>query len=216
MIYFPGSASIGRRSSREIETYYEFPMFLSFIVKNGRAALYPIYKGTFERGSDVLTKLFYESVEGHESHQYTDLFIQEIKDLRRSVDYLQTRPDIDGKRIAYYGMSWGGWLGIHATAVEDRFKASILTGGAMDGRGRPETRDVNYVRRVKVPTLMLNGRYDTLNPVETHIQPMFDLLGTPAADKRLELFETDHIPPYNEYVKETLAWLDKYLGPVER
>jgi dienelactone hydrolase len=216
VVYFPGSASIDQRSSKEIETYYEFPMFLSFVVKNGRAVLYPVYKGTFERGNDVLTKLLYGLLDGQESHQYTDLFVQEIKDLRRSVDYLQTRSDIDGKKIAYYGMSWGGWLGIHATAVEDRFKASILTGGAMDGRGRPETKDVNYVRRVKVPTLMLNGRYDTINPVETHIQPMFDLLGTPAADKRLELFETDHIPPYNEYVKETLAWLDKYLGPVKR
>jgi hypothetical protein len=30
------------------------------------------------------------------------------------------------------------------------------------------------------------------------------------------LNETDHIPPRNDYIKETLAWLDKYLGPVER
>ena len=41
-----------QRSSEDIENYYEFPMFLSFIVKNGRAVLYPIYKGTFERGTN--------------------------------------------------------------------------------------------------------------------------------------------------------------------
>jgi hypothetical protein len=41
---------------------------------------------------------------------------------------------------------------------------------------------------------------------------MLDLLGTPAEDKRLLLYETDHIPPRAEYIKETLAWLDKYLG----
>ncbi len=45
---------------------------------------------------------------------------------------------------------------------------------------------------------------------------MFRLLGTPAEHKRQIFYETDHIPPYNEYVKETLAWLDKYLGPVKR
>ena len=216
VIYFPGSASIDQRSSKEIEAYYEFPMFLSFVVKNGRAALYPAYKGTFERGNDVLTKLLYDASDNFGSHQYADLFVEEIKDLRRSVDYLQARPDIDGGKIAYYGMSWGAAMGPFVAAVEERFKASILTGGAMNGLGRPEVNDVNYVRRARVPTLMLNGRYDTINPVETKIRPMFDLLGTPAADKRLMLFETDHIPPYNEYVKETLAWLDKYLGPVKR
>jgi hypothetical protein len=33
--------------------------------------------------------------------------IQQIKDFRRCVDYLETRQDIDGKKFAYYGMSWG-------------------------------------------------------------------------------------------------------------
>jgi hypothetical protein len=43
---------------------------------------------------------------------------------------------------------------------------------------------------------------------------MFELLGTPAEHKRLMLYDTDHIPPKNEYIKATQAWLDKYLGPV--
>ena len=62
---------------------------------------------------------------------------------------------------------------------------------------------------------MLNGKYDTLESLETSIRPMFDLLGTPAEHKALKLYETDHIPPRNEYIKETLAWLDRYLGPVK-
>ena len=135
---------------------------------------------------------------------------------RRSVDYLEARPDIDGRKIAFYGMSWGAALGPLVGAVEDRFKASVLTGGAMTGLGRPEIKDTNFVGRARVPTLMLNGRYDTINPVEITIKPMFDLLGTPASDKKLILYETDHIPPITEYIKETLAWLDKYLGPVKR
>jgi dienelactone hydrolase/predicted Ser/Thr protein kinase len=213
VIYFPGSASEWTRSSQDIESYYEYPMFLSYIVKNGRAVLYPVYKGTFERGSDEMTDVLDNN---WNSHQYVEIFIQEVKDFKRCVDYLETRPDIDSGRIAYYGMSWGGGLGAVIPAVEERLKASVLLGGCISGLGRPEVKDINYVGRVKVPTLMLNGKYDTINPIETYIRPMFDLLGTPAADKRLELFETDHIPPYNEYVKETLAWLDKYLGPVKR
>ena len=213
VIYFPGSASIDQRSSQDIESYYEFPMFLSFIVKNGRAALYPVYKGTFERGNDTLTALLYSN--DLNSHQYVDLFIQDVKDFRRCVDYLETRPDIDSQKIAYYGMSWGAALGAYIPAVEERLKASILLGGCISGLGRPEINDINFVGRVKLPTLMLNGKYDTLNPVETTIKPMFDLVGTPADRKRLILYETDHIPPVNEFIKETLAWLDKYLGPVK-
>jgi dienelactone hydrolase len=143
------------------------------------------------------------------------LLIQEVKDFKRCVDYLETRQDIDSKKLAYYGMSWGGELGAIIPAVEERLKVSVLLAGSLGGLGRPEANQINYVTRVKTPTLMLNGKYDTLGPLETSIKPMFDLLGTPAPDKQLKLYETDHIPPRNEFIKETLAWLDRYLGPVK-
>jgi hypothetical protein len=63
---------------------------------------------------------------------------------------------------------------------------------------------------------MINGRYDSFFTYETAIKPMFDLLGTPEEHKALKLYETDHIPPKNEFIKETLVWLDRYLGPVNR
>ena len=69
--------------------------------------------------------------------------------------------------------------------------------------------------RVKTPTLMLHGKYDTGLPYETSIKPMYDLMGTPAEHKKLKLYETDHIAPKNDFIKEILAWLDRYLGPVK-
>jgi hypothetical protein len=77
---------------------------------------------------------------------------------------------------------------------------------------RPESNSINYVTRIRIPTLMLNGIYDT--NIDQEIRPMIQLLGTPPEHKRLILYKTDHIPPRAEYIKETLAWLDKYLGPV--
>jgi formylglycine-generating enzyme required for sulfatase activity/dienelactone hydrolase len=213
VIYFPGSASEWQRSSQDIESYYEYPMFLSFIVKNGRAVLYPVYKGTFERGNDSLAAVIDYNMN---SHQFTEIFIQEIKDFKRCVDYLETRSDIDSKKIAYYGMSWGAMWGAIIPAVEERLKTSVLLAGGFSGNARPEVNQINYVTRVKIPTLMLNGKYDTILPVETSQKPMFDLLGTPAEHKQCKLYDTDHIPPVNEFIKETLAWLDKYLGPVNR
>jgi hypothetical protein len=113
-------------------------------------------------------------------------------------------------------MSVGGFMGAIIPAVEERLKASVLLAGGLTGRGRPEANSINYVTRVKIPTLMLNGKYDTYCFLDIGIRPMKDLLGTPNEQKRLVLDETDHIPSTNIFIRETLAWLDKYLGPVKR
>ncbi len=215
VMYFPGSASAWMPSSEGLESYYEFTMFLAHLVRNGRAVFYPVYKGTFERGSPELMALL-ELPQNWGSHAFVELLIQEVKDLRRSIDYLETRPDIDAERLAYYGMSWGGNFASIILGVEPRFKASVLVAAGLLGVGRPEVADVNFVTRVRTPTLILNGKYDVLYPPESSALPLFDLLGTAPEDKKLILYETDHIPPRTEYIKETLAWLDKYLGPVRR
>jgi dienelactone hydrolase len=211
VIYVPGADSLYQTSSQDLEGYGEFKAFLSFIVKNGRAVLYPIYKGTFERRDAIMAALSGPA----DSHQHLEWHIQFVKDFKRSVDYLETRQDIDSKKLAYYGVSMGGIFGSMIPAVEERLKVSVLIGGGITGGARPEANEINYVTRVKIPTLMLNGRYDTLALLETMSKPMFDLLGTPAPDKQQKLYDTDHIPPKNEIIKETLAWLDRYLGPVK-
>jgi formylglycine-generating enzyme required for sulfatase activity/dienelactone hydrolase len=214
VVYFPGSASAMMPSSEGLEDYYEFTMFLSYLVRNGRAVLYPVYKGTFERGGPDF--LAFQDPASWGTYAYTEYLVQMVKDVRRSLDYLETRSDIDGDRIAYYGMSWGGNLGAIVPAVDERFAASVLVAGGLVGRGRPESSDLTYVTRVMTPTLILNGKYDVYFPPETSAQPMLDLFATPDADKQLILYETDHIPPRTEYIRETLAWLDRYLGPVSR
>jgi hypothetical protein len=62
---------------------------------------------------------------------------------------------------------------------------------------------------------MLNGRYDTQMPFENTVLPFFNLIGTSDNDKRLCVYETDHYVPKSEMIKETLNWLDHYLGPVK-
>jgi len=218
VVYFPGSGSLFHDSSTDIEEYFEFPVFLSFIVQNGRAVLYPVYKGTFERMDLSLAQIH----TGDGTHRYTEYLEQLVKDFSRSIDYLETREDIDPEKLAFYGMSWGAILGGLIPAVEDRLATSVLVSGGLavrlggrDVAFRPEADPVNYLPRIGLPTLMINGRYDMLLPLDTSIRPMFDLLGTPPEHKELKLFDTDHIPPRNEFIKETLAWLDRYLGSVD-
>lgn len=208
VIYFPGSASVFQPSSQDIENYYEFPMFLAPAVKSGRAALYPVYKGTFER-KDTSTALIHQ---GDGSRLFSEYFIRVVKDLRRSIDYLETREDIDSGKLAFYGMSWGGLFAATIPAVENRLRANVVLSGGLKGRYRPEVDPINYITRVKIPTLMLNGKYDTILPPDTSQKPMFDLLGS--SDKQWKRFESDHIPPRNDFIREILTWLDRQFGPV--
>jgi dienelactone hydrolase/predicted Ser/Thr protein kinase len=215
VVYFPGVQAAFRSSSEDLENDLEFQAFLSFLVRNGRAVLYPVLKGTMERASESLVPVImgYKN----ETYQFTEYMIQVIKDFKRCLDYLEIRPDIDSGKLAFFGMSWGGWMGSYIPALEDRLKVSVLLAGSFDvvnARPRAEARETNYVTRVKVPTLMLNGRYDS--SYEAGIKPMFDMLGTPEEHKVLKLYDTDHIPPKNEFIKEILPWLDRYLGPVKR
>ena len=62
---------------------------------------------------------------------------------------------------------------------------------------------------------MLNGRYDSEYPSRLRRRPLFRLLGTPEKDKRLVLVDSGHgVVRSLDRVRETVDWLDRYLGPV--
>jgi pimeloyl-ACP methyl ester carboxylesterase len=71
--------------------------------------------------------------------------------------------------------------------------------------------------RIKVPVLMINGKYDQLFPLETSQIPLLKILKTPKEDKRHVILDTDHSVwvKHDIVIKEILDWLDKYLGPVK-
>jgi dienelactone hydrolase len=214
VLYFPGSDAVRAGSTDLLEEYYEFRSHLSFLVKSGRAVLYPAYKGTHERRDGLPGSLHFRY---DDSHEFADYNVKLIKDVRRAVDYLESRDDIDSEKLAFYGFSWGGEVANLVLAVESRFKVAIIQVGGLEiwGRPRPEVDPLNYAPRIRIPVLMLNGRYDLAVPYLTSAKPMYDLLGTPEPDKVLKLYNTDHWIDRRELIKESLAWLDKYLGPVE-
>ncbi|MHC4832079.1 MAG: SUMF1/EgtB/PvdO family nonheme iron enzyme, partial [Planctomycetota bacterium] len=203
VVYFPPSSARFLTDSR----YPSFP-FAHFVPKSGRALIYPVYQGTYER-----------RFERRGPNDRRDHMIQLAKDLRRAVDFLETREDIDSGKLAYYGLSWGAGAGPVMTAVEPRFRASVLVAGGLGSYGDdypPAAVPQNFMPRSTLPTVMINGREDFGAPVETNIRPMFELLGTPEADKRLVLLDGGHVPSSaNEVIREVLDWLDRHLGPVE-
>jgi dienelactone hydrolase len=202
VVYFPHA---GAQSFHTVEDTQL--ALIDFLVRSGRVLMFPIYKDTYER----LTSPPHPGTVAER-----DETIQQVKDLRRSVDYLETRPDIDTQRLAYYGVSWGATQGAIMTALEKRFKAAVFAaGGCNNAKVLPEADPMNFAPRVKLPVLMINGRYDFMTPVDTCQEPLFHALGTPSQDKQHVLFDTGHSPPQLPVMKESLDWLDHYLGPVK-
>lgn len=57
--------------------------------------------------------------------------VQQVTDMRRGVDLLLARKDVDPKRIAYVGHSYNSVVGAILSGVERRFKAFVLMAGTM-------------------------------------------------------------------------------------
>jgi formylglycine-generating enzyme required for sulfatase activity/dienelactone hydrolase len=200
VVYFPGSNAIRDRAPQNLQT-----RAFDFILKSGRAVLFPVYKGTYQRSDSLDTDV------QDTTNFYRDHVLMWAKDLRRGIDYLETRPEIATGHLAYYGVSWGGAMGAIMPVVEPRITASVLYVAGLDfEHARPEVDPVNFLPRNTVPTLMLNGRYDFFFPMETAQIPMFRLLGTPPDRKRYVVEEGSHFVPRTRLIQETLGWLDRW------
>ncbi len=184
--------------------------FIDYVIQSGRAVLYPVYLGTYER---QVRRVLPGASTG------MDVTVNTFKDLARSIDYLETRPDIDKGRLGYLGVSWGAADGvIYATLLQDKFRTMVfLDGGFFLGPAQPGRDQADFAPRLKKPVLMVNGRYDFSFSLERSQVPLFRMLGTPAADKQHVVLETPHDvrSQRTEMVKAVLGWLDKYLGEVQ-
>jgi dienelactone hydrolase len=204
VVFFPGSNALLLRKFSLYTT-----ASLDAILKSGRAVLYPVYKGTYERGDGM------ESDVPDMTSTWRDHVIMWVKDVSRAIDYAETRPELDHDKLAYYGYSWGAAMGGMVPAIEPRIKVCVLALGGLEfQRSLPEVDPINFASRVKQPVLMLNGRYDFFFPVESNQEPFYQMLGSKKDQKKHLLYETGHNIPRNELIKETLNWLDQYLGPV--
>jgi eukaryotic-like serine/threonine-protein kinase len=184
--------------------------FFDYIVQSGRAVMYPIYEDIYER------RVKFSMPGGDQDIQLTTDW---YKDVARSLDYLGTRPDIDSSRLAYMGVSMGSVEGIFASALlQDRLKTAVLLdGGFFLDQPPPGGDAADFAARIKMPVLMVNGRYDFTFPLDRAQNPLFTMLGTPAQDKSHVVLDTPHdvTEQRPQLTKAVLDWLDRYLGRVK-
>ena len=209
VLFFPGSGAIRTTDRSDLTSQHS----IDFVMMSGRALAFPIYKFTYERSDPNLTSTW-----PNPTRAYTTWIQQTTIDARRTLDYLASRPDFIASKVAYLGTSWGGRLGPITVALEPRIgTAVLLMGGLASSTPVPEADPFNFLPRIRVPVLMINGDQDFIFPLETTQKPMFARLGTPEADKKHVLYPGGHeiiLTKRSQLIPEVVAWLDKYLGHV--
>jgi eukaryotic-like serine/threonine-protein kinase len=180
-------------------------------VRGGRAAFGVVLEGYVERlrppgfvRPDVSTV------------EFADIVVNRVTDLRRGLDYLETRPDIDMTRVGVLAPSAGSVLGLILAALETRYRALVFVGAGLPGSYRAinaAANPINFASRIRAPKLILQGRYDEDTPLRTATEPFFKLLSEP---KLLTLFEGGHVPSVEVVMSTTIPWLEEQLGRVVR
>jgi eukaryotic-like serine/threonine-protein kinase len=201
--YIPGTSAF---------TSATIPQSVDFMaqphIKAGRAVFAVVLRGYVERKDPL-----YLPVRDGTSVRFREQMVHWATEIRRGLDYLETRPDIDAQKIAFWNVSRGGFVLV--AAIEPRYRSVIFEG---DGLPRewltflPEANPIFFAPHVRAPKLMLNGRYDEQWPFHSAIMPMYNLLREP---KGLEVCDCGHVPPAEFSVPIINSWLDKTLGPVK-
>ena len=161
---------------------------------------------------------------------------QTVQDLRRTVDYLSSREDIDTKRIGFVGVSLGGVLGARFLTEEPRVAAAALwvaggdwgtlittsahpfakrfrdTGETDAAKIRAALADVDPVPAISHaasrPLLFLNGATDDVVP-KACSEALFAAAKGP---KERAILPGGHIPNLFDMASRTIAFLEKNLN----
>jgi len=138
-------------------------------------------------------------------------------ELRRGLDYLETRAEFDRERLVYVGLSFGAGSRLVLAGTDDRWRGVIFVGAGIDERIQPtlpEASNINFAAHLRPPKLFINGKQDEEHPWFTRALPLWNLLHEP---KKLVLVEgAGHVPPPEALIPAASQWLDELLGPVKR
>lgn len=204
VVWFPGDDVFALRSSESFASSWLF----DFLPRDGgRAVVYPVYRGMYER---------FESWE-RTPNDWRDMVISWARDVGRTMDYLETRPDFDTGKVAYYGFSAGALYAPVFMVVEPRLAVSmVIGGGLLPGERHPAMDPAHFAPRTRTPILMINGEDDFIAPYEAAQLPYLEIFGAPDSMKRLARLPGGHIPSDTRDIRrEVLNWLDRHLGPTE-
>jgi carboxymethylenebutenolidase len=97
-----------------------------------------------------------------------------MKTLWDAISFVETQPQVDGKRIALLGFSLGAYLSLANSAIDPRVQAVVEFFGGMP-------KEMNLFMRRLCPVLILHGEADQTVPVEEayQLQKLLEKKGIP-------------------------------------
>jgi len=97
-----------------------------------------------------------------------------MKTLWDAISFVETQPQVDGKRIALLGFSLGAYLSLANSAIDHRVQAVVEFFGGMP-------KEMNLFMRRLCPVLILHGEVDSTVPVEEayQLQKLLEKKGIP-------------------------------------
>ena len=160
---------------------------------------------------------------GETKYWTRNVISQTVFDLRRAVDFIETRKELNASKIGFYGISLGGITGTIFCGLDKRVKVPVivLAGGqlnfifekkALSAEAKDYTSIIepkNFVKQIAPrPLLMLNAENDDIVP------PIMSKLLYKKAQKPKKIIwypAKHHTIPITEVYKEGINWFDKYL-----
>jgi predicted esterase len=183
-------------------------------IRSGRAVFAVVLPGFLERDHMPNRR---HGIPDPTQIEYVEANARDIEDLRRGLDYVLERDDIDADRLAFLGSSIGGAMLI-LPAIELRYRAVILSGaGLVDRNEHRAAKGVNFVPLIQPPKLLIHGEFDEASPIKTMAEPLYDLLsGEREIDKEMQTFPGGHRPDPDVHARIANDWLDKVIGRVKK
>lgn len=197
-----GRYEIGKDELLYGNTYMVRPPYAEALTRAGFAALCIDHWNFGERRGRSESELFKEML-----WKGRVLWGMMVYDSLKAIDYLETRDDVDGKRIGTLGMSMGSTMSWWVAALDPRIKVcvdicgltdydALIAARGLDGHGiyyyvpsllkHFTAAEINALIAPR-PHLGLAGNFDKLTPaagldrIDAHLREVYQSLGRPEA-----------------------------------
>lgn len=136
---------------------------------------------------------------------------ENIRRGQKSLDILQSLPEVDGNRLYAYGNSMGAFLTIGLAAAEpERLKAAAITAGGINSVGGFPAPSVEQAAKIKTPFCILHGTTDTTVPAERS-ELLAATLKKGAIEHERRLFDGVGHELHNSKAKEVNDQIEKWF-----
>ena len=105
--------------------------------------------------------------------------MEQVADTRAATTFLQSRPEIDGKKIGVLGSSFGGAVAVYAAGVDERIGACVSSGGWGNGKIKFEGQHPGKEAWAKFTKMLADGKAHRAKTGTSMMVDRYDIVPIP-------------------------------------